>query len=106
MTYGEWISKANASEDWANGPDRKAHLFPINTDMFLEAAKYSRKSAHFQLLASQVARALTKCRNPFSALKSKKCLNVRVKLPTKLLTKRFSIKISGEHRRARCYQYF
>jgi len=54
VTYAEWISKANASEDYAKGLDRKAHLFPINTDMFLGAAKYSRKSAHFQLLASQV----------------------------------------------------
>ncbi len=58
MTYGEWISKANASEDYAKGLDRKAHLFPINTDMFLEAAKYSRKSAQFQLLASQVTNDL------------------------------------------------
>ena len=48
-----WVSKAEATEDYAIRLDKEAHCFPIDIALFLKAAKYSRKSAKHQRLASQ-----------------------------------------------------
>lgn len=53
IEWKQWVLKANVAEDRAKHLDRKAHSFPIDTDLFLQAARYSRKSAGFQRLAGQ-----------------------------------------------------
>jgi hypothetical protein len=51
--WDTWVSKAIVAEEHAKRLDREAHSFPINVDLFLKAAKYSRESAKYQQLASQ-----------------------------------------------------
>lgn len=51
--WRKWVSKAEEAENHALKLDRDGHSNPTNIGLFLEAAKYSRRGAEYQRLASK-----------------------------------------------------